>query len=222
MTLSEARSILEIDAEATEAQALQSYRELVRVWHPDNFATKPDLQARAHAKTTALNQAWEVYQRDHGRPVPRVAPRPPATRPLVLAGALALAALGLVGFLAASDVFDPGMRLVKELARMSYLANQNLPTSMDEETEFTATSSGPGRRFTSIYTLTGVTKEQVGPGYFDQIRPALVDHVKSRLNSDPTMRIVEAEGVTLAFSFRDRNGADVVTIDVTPQDYRAP
>jgi len=223
MTLSEARSILELDPSATEAEALQSYRELVRVWHPDNFASKPDLQGRAHTKTTALNQAWEVFQRDHGRPLPAVPPRPRASgSPLVLSGALALAALGLVGFLATSDVLDPGMRLAKELARMSYLANHSLPAAMDDETEFTATYSGPGRRFTSIYTLTGVTKEQVGPGYFDQIRPALVDHVKAKLASDPTMRLIEAEGVTLGFSFRDRDGADVVTLDVTPQDYRAP
>lgn len=219
MTLSEARTILELPPSATEAEALQSYRELVRVWHPDNFATKPDLQGRAHAKTTALNQAWEVFQRDH-RPE---ASRPPGRGPSPwTAGILGVAALALVGLVFAGDAFDPGMRLAKELARMSYLANQNLPTPMDEETEFTATYAGPGRRFTSIYTLTGVTKEQVGPGYFDQIRPALVDHVRARRNSDPTMRLIESEGVTLAFSFRDRYGADVVTIDVTPRDYLAP
>lgn len=226
MTLPEACSILELDPSATEAEALQSYRELVRVWHPDNFTSKPDLQHRAHAKTTALNQAWEVFQRDHGRPLPPVAPRGRAISPLGRAGALVLAgalgmALATLGFLV-SDLLDPGMRLAKELARMSYLANQNLPTPMDEETEFTATYAGPGRRFTSIYTLTGVTKEQVGPGYFDQIRPALVHHVRTKLDSDPTMRLIEAEGITLAFSFRDRHGADVVTLDVTPQDYRGP
>jgi hypothetical protein len=59
MSLEECYRVLELPTGATLAEALVAHRKLVRVWHPDNFATSPDLKADAEAKLKKLNAAME-------------------------------------------------------------------------------------------------------------------------------------------------------------------
>lgn len=219
---------LEIEATATEAEAAKSYRDLIRVWHPDNFPSKPDLIDKATAKTKRLNEAWETYQRLNGSSgvlrrgsSPSKGARSPAVTFAAIVVLGVLGALALFGYLSESDVGRPDQRLAKELAEIAYQTNQNLPEDLDDETVFTGTFSGPGLRFTSIYTLKNVSKDQVGPAYFEQIRPALAAHVQARRGRDQAMRTFEAHGVTLAFAFRDKDGVDLITLDVPPSVYAA-
>jgi hypothetical protein len=50
---------LELDSNASWEDVKKSYRELLRVWHPDRFAQKDYLKEKAEAKTRALNHAFE-------------------------------------------------------------------------------------------------------------------------------------------------------------------
>lgn len=55
--------LLELEEGASVEEARRSYREMVRVWHPDRFAGDPALRRRAEEKSKELNLAWETLKR---------------------------------------------------------------------------------------------------------------------------------------------------------------
>ncbi|MBX6364215.1 MAG: DnaJ domain-containing protein [Gemmatimonadetes bacterium] len=58
---------LELRPGASLEEIKRAYRELCQVWHPDRFADKPHLQARAHEKLAAINEAYrELLRRAPG------------------------------------------------------------------------------------------------------------------------------------------------------------
>jgi len=57
--ISEHYRILDLTPEATQDEVKRSYRELVKVWHPDRFANDPNLQKKAQEKLKRINVAYE-------------------------------------------------------------------------------------------------------------------------------------------------------------------
>ena len=57
--ISECYRVLELEPGATLEDVKHSYRELVKVWHPDRFANDPNLQKRAQEKLKQINLAYE-------------------------------------------------------------------------------------------------------------------------------------------------------------------
>lgn len=57
MSLEECYRILELPNGATLVEAQAAYRKLVRVWHPDRFASLPDLKADAETKLNRLSRS---------------------------------------------------------------------------------------------------------------------------------------------------------------------
>ncbi len=67
--LSECYRILELAPGATQEEAKRSYRELVKVWHPDRFAGDPKLQKKAQEKLKQINLAYErICKGEAGEP----------------------------------------------------------------------------------------------------------------------------------------------------------
>lgn len=62
MTRAEALRILELDDHRTPEEVRATYRELVKVWHPDRFANDPDLRAKADRRLQEINRAYAVLQ----------------------------------------------------------------------------------------------------------------------------------------------------------------
>ena len=56
---SDSYRILDLPPDATLEEVKRSYRELVRVWHPDRFASDPKLQNKAQEKLKLINLAYE-------------------------------------------------------------------------------------------------------------------------------------------------------------------
>lgn len=50
---------LDLPATSSYDQVKNSYRELVKVWHPDRFGQDAKLKARANTKLMEINQAYE-------------------------------------------------------------------------------------------------------------------------------------------------------------------
>lgn len=67
--LSECYRILDLAPGATQEEVKRSYRELVKVWHPDRFANDPELQKKAQEKLKLINLAYErICTGDAGEP----------------------------------------------------------------------------------------------------------------------------------------------------------
>ncbi len=57
---------LEVPRGASPEAVRQSYKELVKVWHPDRFGSDEKLRARATTKLQEINAAYEKLK-DNGR-----------------------------------------------------------------------------------------------------------------------------------------------------------
>ena len=73
--------LLELPEGASLEEARRSYRELVRVWHPDRFSGDPVLRRRAEEKSKQLNLAYETLKRHLGREGARPAPGSSGAKP---------------------------------------------------------------------------------------------------------------------------------------------
>jgi DnaJ-like protein len=62
MTRTEALRIFELDDRRTPEEVRATYRELVKVWHPDRFTHDPGLRARADRRLQEINRAYAVLQ----------------------------------------------------------------------------------------------------------------------------------------------------------------
>ena len=83
MTRAEALRIFELDDPCTPEQVRASYRELVKVWHPDRFANDAGLRAKADRRLQEINRAYGVLQdRAETLETPQeTTPRPNAATP---------------------------------------------------------------------------------------------------------------------------------------------
>lgn len=80
--LQECCRILELEAGATWEDAKRSYRELVRVWHPDRFAHDPALERKAQEKLKQLNLAFERLEQILTEEAQKPPPPPPQEPPI--------------------------------------------------------------------------------------------------------------------------------------------
>ena len=72
--LTECYRILELAPGATQEEVKRSYRELVKVWHPDRFTGDPKLQKKAQEKLKQINLAYEwICKGEAGGPRRRTA-----------------------------------------------------------------------------------------------------------------------------------------------------
>ena len=69
----EALDILELKAGATPIEIKRSYRDLVKVWHPDRFGSDPRLRTKAEEKLAEINAAYRLLSSD---PAKREKPAP--------------------------------------------------------------------------------------------------------------------------------------------------
>jgi hypothetical protein len=56
--------LLEVPPGASPEEIQRSFRELIKIWHPDRFADQPELQRRATQKTSELTRAFQWLRRN--------------------------------------------------------------------------------------------------------------------------------------------------------------
>ena len=60
MNLKQSYAILEIRENASKEKIRQAYRNLVAIWHPDQYQENPRLQEKANEKLKELNTAYDI------------------------------------------------------------------------------------------------------------------------------------------------------------------
>jgi hypothetical protein len=108
---------------------------------------------------------------------------------------------------------DP--RSIEHLSREAAQLNRSLPTMIDKETELTITE-GAHAMFIYKYRLVNVSVSQVDHGKFNAAaKPQLV---QNSCNRPETRDDFLTKGVTMRFSYFDKDKQHIATIDVTPAD----
>lgn len=97
--------------------------------------------------------------------------------------------------------------------------NKQLPMAVDKETRWDNMTPGPGRRLTYSYTFVNTAARDVDANYFLQ---AQTQQLRRGVCSSKDMEIFLKNAVTIAYSYRSRDGIHIGEIEITPRDCGYP
>jgi hypothetical protein len=108
---------------------------------------------------------------------------------------------------------DP--RAIERLSREAAQLNRSLPVLIDKETELTITEAAHAM-FIYKYRLVNVSVDQADHAKFTAAaKPQLV---QNSCNRPETRNDFLSKGITMRFSYFDKDKRHIATIDVTPAD----
>lgn len=105
----------------------------------------------------------------------------------------------------------------QQLQYASNQINKSLPKTLDEHTRQDTTSVGPGKILTNFYTLTKLDPSIIDG---DFVRSTLRPSIAAGYCSDPSMEFFRKNNITVAYSYRDKNGKFVTRFNVGTKDCR--
>ena len=95
--------------------------------------------------------------------------------------------------------------------------NQSLPMTIDSETRCDSVIPLPNKTLMYVYTMVNASASDIDKDYFAaEMRPFLVNTV----STTSEMSIFRDYDVTVAYKYRDKDGIEIATIKVTPDDYK--
>ena len=102
---------------------------------------------------------------------------------------------------------------VSALMRVASEANKSLPTMVDKETELANTGALPGVLIYNYRFVDAVAKDISAQDVIARLKPSTVTKA---CTTPETRDGLLKRGVTMRYSYSDRNGAFIAAFDVTP------
>lgn len=122
----------------------------------------------------------------------------------------------LITFLLINHFVISNAGFEKELIQMAKDINQNCPFVLDEDTRLDNVTGGPGHVMTYNYTILNYSKSEINT---DDLESYLKPQLVQTIESDEDMKVFRDHEVTLIYQYMDKNGAFVLSVKVTPDDY---
>ena len=107
--------------------------------------------------------------------------------------------------------------LEEALRQASNQINGTLPMVIDKETRLESTMSGPGKKWTYLYTLISVNSSDVSQ---QQLQNALGTNIKNGVCTNTSMAPFVKNGVKVVYRYRGKDGGIIGDVVVNPQDCR--
>jgi hypothetical protein len=105
----------------------------------------------------------------------------------------------------------------KMLVETANQINQNTPMIVDSETRLDSTLALPGKRFAYYFTLYNYTIDEIDAEDFEKsMRPNMLNNLKT----SPDMNVFRNNNVDLQYIYRDKNGMEIVNIEINHKDYK--
>ena len=103
------------------------------------------------------------------------------------------------------------------LRRNSAEMNKKCPIDVGAGTRLDSTSAGPGKRFTYYYTLTRQVLDSIDVKSMNSnLKPMLIGNLKM----NKSLEMLRKNKANFYYYFFDRKGRFVLSIPITPEDYR--
>jgi len=144
---------------------------------------------------------------------------------LLFSCAIVLAATGYVAYKAVQKIADsPLPKIVKSLSslegQMELVAettNKNCPAMIDTETQLDNLEVLPEKVFQYNYTLIHYDRSQIDTL---QVKNTISQNIVSSLKGNPQLKFQRDNNITLKYQYKDKNGAYIMSIIVTPEMYK--
>lgn len=103
----------------------------------------------------------------------------------------------------------------KALRYAAEVTNKNLPMVIDRDTKWDAIKSGPGRKFTYLYTVTTYRADEIDkPNFYKMMEKNLLNSVCS----SEDMKVFFRHDVTISYTYNGKFGKQFAKISITPKD----
>ncbi len=121
-----------------------------------------------------------------------------------------------LAYFAVQQIFFKAPTFDKAMMEAASELNKSCPFMVDKDTRLDNAAAMPGNVFQYNYTLVNLDKSEVDPDAVKKyIEPSIINNVKT----NPDLELYRENKVTMAYSYRDKNGVFVLKINVTPDLY---
>lgn len=107
------------------------------------------------------------------------------------------------------------MTVDEALVQVADQTNKQLPMSVDSDTRWDSTMGGPGRRFGYHYTIVTARASEIDAPEFHR---AMSSHLRNGVCTNPDMKVFLKNGVTISYSYRDRDSRHITRVEISPRD----
>ena len=129
--------------------------------------------------------------------------------------AVGLAVGLIVAFLVKQFLFAPPS-LDKAMMQVASKINESCPIMVDQDTRLDNAIGLPDKILQYNYTLVNLIKDSINIKEFqDYMQPVILNNVKT----NPDLKVYRDNKITLAYSYKDKNGIFIVRIPITPDQY---
>ena len=124
--------------------------------------------------------------------------------------------VGLIIMVVIQQFFFKAPSFDKQMMKAASELNKTCPVMVDRETQLDNAIALPDKVFQYNYTLVRLPIDSVNVQAFENyIKPVLINSVKNT----PELKIYRDNKVTMAYSYKDRNGVFITKILITATDY---
>jgi hypothetical protein len=123
---------------------------------------------------------------------------------------------GIWGSYMYRQVVDSGVTPETKLVNTANAANKTLPMMVDRVTRLDTEVPGPGKRYTYVYTLVNMTKDQFSPQDWSRQKKILT----AGYSTSSQMKDFRDDGIELHYLYRDKNGDVITEIVINPSEFR--
>ena len=120
-----------------------------------------------------------------------------------------------IAFYFTQELFSPSMD--KQLVEMANELNKNCPIMIDQYTRLDNANAFPNKTFQYNYTLVETEKADFN---LDTVRKYVEPNIINNVKSNPDMKDLRDNNVTLNYSYRDKNGEFIWKLEITPDMYQ--
>lgn len=137
---------------------------------------------------------------------------------VAISAVIVFAIFYLVGSLGGEAIFRSLKKPLYEkvLMEMANELNKNCPLMIDAETRLDNTMALPNNVFQYNYSLISIDKESIN---IDEAKNYLEKQIINTAKTNPDMKIFRDNKTTLRYSYKDKSGVFILTIEVTPDKY---
>ncbi|MBS7254355.1 hypothetical protein [Flavobacterium branchiicola] len=107
--------------------------------------------------------------------------------------------------------------LNNQLMQTASELNKTCPIMVDKDTRLDNSVALPGDIFQYNYTLVNLDKKDV---QIEKLKEFLVPTVKNFVKTSSDMKFARDNNVTVNYHYKDKNGVELLTVSVLPEDYK--
>ncbi|WP_374460680.1 hypothetical protein [Chryseobacterium taeanense] len=107
-----------------------------------------------------------------------------------------------------------------DLKEVAANINKTTPQNLADGVRLDSVSAQPGKIFKYNYTLTDDVKESVTPEQIEAFKASAKEGALRVVKTSPDIKEFRDNGVTMVYTYYDKNGKPTTDFKITPEEYK--